>query len=85
MAKRPNLAVAAGDLTEAEPRKRGRPRNAEPGRKGQATTMRLEPETIHRLRIAAAINKTTSQKIIEEAVADWFKRHPLPPGITGVT
>jgi hypothetical protein len=78
MAK-PRTSLAVADLTQPK-RGPGRPRKATIERK-QATTLRLPPDYLHRLRIAAAIRQTTSVALIQLALDEWFRRNPLPSGV----
>jgi transposase len=77
MAKRPNLASV--DLIDQPRRRPGRPRVENPESR-RAQTLRLPDEYWHRLRISAALRKTTGVAIVRQALDDWFQRYPLPPG-----
>ena len=74
MAKRgPNLATVNLKSTgsSSAPKK-------EHARGKRASTLRLPPEQWRQLRIAAAIRDTSSQALVQLAVAEWFQRNPLP-------
>jgi hypothetical protein len=47
----------------------------------KASTLRLPPEQWRQLRIAAAIRGTSSQALVQLAVAEWFERNPLPANL----
>jgi hypothetical protein len=47
----------------------------------KASTLRLPPEQWRQLRIAAAIRGTSSQALVQLAVAEWFERNPLPASL----
>jgi hypothetical protein len=47
----------------------------------RASTLRLPPEQWRQLRIAAAIRNTSSQALVQLAVAEWFQRNPLPDNL----
>jgi len=72
--------AARVDAAPAKKRGRGRPRKEIVDQK-QATTLRLPPDYLRRLRIAAAIRGTTSVAIIQQAIDGWFERNPLPAGV----
>jgi hypothetical protein len=44
----------------------------------RASTLRLPPEQWRQLRLAAALRNTSSQALVQLAVAEWFERNPLP-------
>ena len=76
MAKRgPNLATV--DLKAARPAAPPK----EHARGKRASTLRLPPEQWRQLRIAAAIRNTSSQALVQLAVAEWFARNPLPANL----
>jgi hypothetical protein len=75
MARRPNLAAIDLKNPSKQP-----PPDADRGRK-RASTLRLPPETWHRLRILAAVRNTSQLAIVEEALTQYFARNPLPDGL----
>jgi hypothetical protein len=77
MAKRgPGLAIV--DLKAAS----GTPApKKEHARGKRASTLRLPPEQWRQLRIAAALRNTSSQALVQLAVAEFFERNPLPDNL----
>lgn len=76
-------SLSAVDLTEQPRRRPGRPRKEATEDRGEAGTLRLPEEFWYRLRVAAAIRRTTMAAIVQEALQRWFEANPLPPGIEG--
>jgi len=71
MARRPNLsAVDLSDTSKPAPTEHAK------GRKAQ--TLRLPPQYWRKLRIAAAVMETSQVAIAQQALNEWFARHPLP-------
>ena len=44
----------------------------------QATTLRLPPNYLRRLRIMAAVRDTTSVALVTEALDRWFEKNRFP-------
>jgi hypothetical protein len=79
-------SMARRTTTPPVPQKRapGRPKGTGSGIRKTASTFRLPPEYWRRCRIAAAIHDTSVVGIVQRALDEWFRAHPLPPGIEGV-
>jgi hypothetical protein len=60
----------------------GRPRK-DPNDKSpvQVSTVKLPADYLHRLRILAAVRGSSTTRLVEQAVEQWFKRNPLPKGL----
>ncbi len=62
-----------GDL--AAMRTRGRPAPDTPEGQSRAVSVRMNPELLHELRIAAAARHVPVSTLIREATAQWLHRH----------
>jgi len=62
-----------GDL--AAMRTRGRPAPDTPAGQSRAVSVRMNPELLHELRIAAAARHVPVSTLIREATAQWLHRH----------
>ncbi len=65
--------LAPGDL--AAMRTRGRPAPDTPAGQSRAVSVRMNPELLHELRIAAAARHVSISTLIREATAQWLHRH----------
>lgn len=77
-------AEAGYDLTQARQldpgdlaamRTRGRPAPDTPAGQSRAVSVRMNPELLHELRVAAAARDVPVSTLIREATAQWLHRH----------